>query len=761
MQATSLDGSTLSDAELDGFLKGTVSVEDLANKYVFSEEQINLLREYKSAALDNLKTMESLREETESKLTEAFQAWNEELQEGLSTFDHLNATLSSYKNIIGIVGKETLGITKELMSSLNETLVDNAVNQLEGARKAWEALKNSEKTAEAKLAEAMRDDNQQAIEYWTQMLKDINAEEEAAQETFLSTWENTLTMIVEQFQESAQEAADVFSKSFTASGAPLSEEYEKVQKQNERYIQDYEKIYELSKLTRDINNSINDNNSLAGKAKLKELLKEINAYEEEGVKMSEYDVEYLQKKYDLYQAQIALQEAQNAKDTVRLQRDNEGNYSYVYTQSSDKVEEAQQKYEDALFAVQELNYDYLQEMEAETVSTMDEMQQALLDIKVSDFATLEEYEAEIDRVTKFYMEQIGYYQSEMQNGINRNKELYEDDWATYNRITGYKISANQDFVTSWKETMLGGLINSESEIVDIYSRVVDSLDVLIGSLLGAYSTMSGDIDSANEAAGTSTAGFAQTATDAIDEVKDETENAADAVEDMAGRMESGFDSASTALIKWQTTYGAAMEKAIIDTMGVVDAYNLLIKTLTDQKIATEAKNYGTSSSGSGSYTGKKKDGKGDDDLDPKPQTIIVADQQEALYVKRENPDAIVEDVKGRRYNTGGYTGEWGSDPKWALLDEKEIVLNKEDTSNILNTVSLVRQLAQTIDLNAQVASAGIGKLSAFNFRDERESDILRQEVTIHAEFPNVQHRSEIEEAFNNLINVSAQYAHRK
>jgi hypothetical protein len=30
-------------------------------------------------------------------------------------------------------------------------------------------------------------------------------------------------------------------------------------------------------------------------------------------------------------AEIALEEAQNAKATVRLQRDNEGNYGYVYT----------------------------------------------------------------------------------------------------------------------------------------------------------------------------------------------------------------------------------------------------------------------------------------------------------------------------------------------------------------------------------------------------------------------------------------------
>jgi hypothetical protein len=54
--------------------------------------------------------------------------------------------------------------------------------------------------------------------------------------------------------------------------------------------------------------------------------------------MSEYDVEYMQKKYDLYKAQIALEEAQAAKDTVRLTKDNEGNWSYAYTTDKSKVE---------------------------------------------------------------------------------------------------------------------------------------------------------------------------------------------------------------------------------------------------------------------------------------------------------------------------------------------------------------------------------------------------------------------------------------
>jgi hypothetical protein len=50
-----------------------------------------------------------------------------------------------------------------------------------------------------------------------------------------------------------------------------------------------------------------------------------------GTEMSKYDLEYMQAKYELYLAQIELENARNAKDTVRLQKDSEGNWSYVYT----------------------------------------------------------------------------------------------------------------------------------------------------------------------------------------------------------------------------------------------------------------------------------------------------------------------------------------------------------------------------------------------------------------------------------------------
>jgi len=43
-----------------------------------------------------------------------------------------------------------------------------------------------------------------------------------------------------------------------------------------------------------------------------------------------------------------------------------------------------------------------------------------------------------------------------------------------------------------------------------------------------------------------------------------------------------------------------------------------------------------------------------------------------------------------KFDTGGYTGSWGSDGKLAMLHEKELVLNKFDTKNILEAVKLIK-----------------------------------------------------------------------
>jgi hypothetical protein len=77
----------------------------------------------------------------------------------------------------------------------------------------------------------------------------------------------------------------------------------------DRYLQDTEKIYELTKMNRDLEKKMDETTNLKAKEKLAKFQEQILKYAKEGVKMSEYDLEIMQKQYDLEVAKIALEEA--------------------------------------------------------------------------------------------------------------------------------------------------------------------------------------------------------------------------------------------------------------------------------------------------------------------------------------------------------------------------------------------------------------------------------------------------------------------
>ena len=112
------------------------------------------------------------------------------------------------------------------------------------------------------------------------------------------------------------------------------------------------------------------------------------------------------------------------------------------------------------------------------------------------------------------------------------------------------------------------------------------------------------------------------------------------------------------------------------------------------------------------------------------------------------------------YDTGGYTGDWGdTSGRLALLHQKEIVLNADDTKNFLSAIEMVRQIATIIDLNAPAASGAYNSLNSSTSVHTGEQELVKQ-IEIHAEFQDATDHSEIEMAFQNLINTASQYANR-
>jgi len=57
--------------------------------------------------------------------------------------------------------------------------------------------------------------------------------------------------------------------------------------------------------------------------------------------MSQYDLDNARRKYELKLAELELDNAMNIKDTVRLSKDSEGNWSYIYTADEEKVAQAE------------------------------------------------------------------------------------------------------------------------------------------------------------------------------------------------------------------------------------------------------------------------------------------------------------------------------------------------------------------------------------------------------------------------------------
>lgn len=705
---------SLSVGEITQLLAGDTSV--LAGKS-FTEDQINAIKEYRDNLLDLNSELDDVRENIEDKVMEAFDAWKEKVDAGISSIEHYGNILGSFRNIIDIVGKDTLGISNTFMNNLAQGTVDNAINKLEGTKKAYETIVKAREEASSKLAEAEARKDDASVKMWKDTLDQINEEIQSSSEEMMSAWEDALSGIAEQFENTMNDLIDTFNNSIYSPGGldALGDDFQRQQDSADLLLDDYEKIYELSKLNRDINKSMNDTESLSGKQKLKKLLEQINDLQEDGNEMSKYDLEYLQKTYDLRLAEIELEEAQRAKNTVRLQKDSEGNWSYIYTQSSDAIDSAQQKYEDALYAMQDLSSNYIDEMSDKLISTSKEMEDALAAIRIQDYASIDDYYAAVKKVQDQYQEQLENQQNELQKALDNNKQLYNEDWQNYHDATGYKISDLEDFATTFKDTMLGTLLGSESDTANFTDLIKDSVYNLTLGLEQAAETYYANLEKAMQAAGTSTNGFAEDATEGIQQVVNASQQGTEAVNEMADQMKTAFDEITESVGQWQENYSQNMETIINSNLQVIKSFNDMLQALS---------------------------------IDP---DSITVKYDIAKAAKDQDIDS---------YDTGGYTGNWGNSGKLAMLHSKELVLNANDTANMLTAVQITRAMLDTIDLNARQASFGLGNLVASGIKDEKDNT-LKQEVSIVAQFPNVQDHNEIEEALSNLINRASQYANRR
>lgn len=757
------------------------------------------LQSYTDKLYDINEQLRTYREQVYTIMEDAMAEFIEDLDRANSKLEHVKTLTQGYKDIIETVGKANIDATGKLTKQLNEALQHESENAYKAALAKQEYAQNQLLAAQDAYNTAMASKDEYAIERCKAILKQAEDDLATAQEESQGKMQEWAEAIAQTF---ADEIAQVIEDLNDALGdlRGLREQFDQSKEINSEYLEDYEKIYQLSKLTRDVQKSIDDNDSINAKRTLMEFQKQIAEYQKDGVKMSQYELEYLQKKYELELARIAMEEAQNAKSQVTMTRDSEGNYSYVYTADDQAVADAQQKYEDKLHEMQVLNGQYINELQENLIAMQEEMSAKLQEIADDDALSYEEKQAKMAEVTDYYLHRINYFSEQLELVLENNNFLYENDWRNYSAKTGYKISANEDYVDSWEETTLAILTNVQDQ-----SEYLRQLQDAITEAKEHAQQACKDAEEALNYAGLCTELFGDKVQNELKDLERESDEAARSAEDMARRYSSAISEIGSSVSNFNTYYAGMIQNMINHNQQLINSMNQVMQAAYSMMAALGASSGKGHTSGSG-YLGNPNNtvDKATANTTPAVNIGSIAEgiagniwvygdwgngnMRKDLINQYggENGTAIYNEVQsmfnsGYGYNgglqhdwdyykqfspskiasldTGGYTGEWGGLGKLAMLHEKELVLNADDTANMLQMIDMVRSISNAIDLNALSAMASNGLQAVTATLSNNET--LEQEVHITAEFPNATNKQEILDAFDNVINLAAQYANRK
>jgi TP901 family phage tail tape measure protein len=678
------------------------------------------------------------------------------------------------------------------------------------------------------------------VAYAKEMM-DIETDAEA-KEKWEEEWETALSELNDAVEDAVQNLIDKYTNSINqifdelnkkvTSGLGLDyvdDEWDLINKNADQYLDTINSLYAIQELESKYVDAINDySGNITAQQKLNSLMDEQISMLQTKDKLTQYDVDRANALYEIALKEIALQEAQQNKSSMRLRRDSQGNYSYQFVADEDSIAQAQQD----LLAVQNslynLDKDQYKENLDEIYEYYVEFQEKYVEIMTDMSLTDEE---RLER-TKLLQEQYG----DLINGlVEQNEEIRQNlQESTFISLEGLYAADAESF-----EDMTGMNIEAFRNMTD------EELDVFMNTLVPQWD--SGVQHMADVFAGDG--GLIPTCQDAFEQLNETTmdyQNSLDELEEAAGidfdSMAAGYDMNIEAA--QELLY--ANDDLILKYMEEIDAIQAVISNLNDlineykaaqqaAIAATEAayafiqaqnaanaaaasavngNNYnysysapsvstttssGASSTGSGSSSTSNKASSSSTSTAATEQykLKVYASQNDStgyyytysgskesldssgvkiVYVGNEGGDWThpYEVFKNNRsvgyadsdywtkYDTGGYTGEWGSDGKVAMLHQKELVLNADDTKNILSAVNIVRDIASVFDnLNTNILSRLSGLISGLDTSISgisAFSDTLEQNVHIEANFPNVQSSNEIQDAFNNLVNIASQRA---
>lgn len=748
--------------------------------------------------------------------SERFAAFTDQLEHNTSVLD----TIKELYTLQSVTYKTAEGFNRLQKNSQEKLNAQLASAKLQ--RGWYEQAAQRLEEAQAKLDSLGGDETDLRYDAYKKARDAYLEEFNEAQEAYLSSAKEAMETAQDMYLQQIEKAVYEFGQA-VSNGVGLDllqDKYDHYIEQNERYFDKVNEAYQVSawynKLQQDIDNTTNS----AHKERLKALQEEINQ-RREGNKLSQYDLDILNAKYQVLQAQMALEDAQNAKNQIQLVRDSQGNWNYQYTANQDDIANAQQNLLDAENDWYNIAKQQVTDVTGEIVSTWKECQDKIKDIYSDMTLTDDERSAQAQEIYKYYTEKIKYLEEEKQNAIADmteagNKNLIDNAIITGDTITdltGITTEELKQLVADSGESIADILMKNSEQLKEIAGNNTDLIDKF-------NNTYAKDLDDMTQ----NTTNFEDELRKLLDQAQRDFDNYKDKVQNVASETGTTLDNLAQETDKVSEATDQLRERGdeakdtlwnMIDAaQNASDGYLTLAQSIWDtvealRALASQQAQFAASSSSKGNsskgydpntdYSGVIMDGIANGWLEygSKEYKELISQRENKIddmgltkeyfgtrgdaadnrykdstsvgqYESEEEWKKKMQALGVPGFATGGYTGIF-DDAKLAFLHQKELVLNQSDTENILAAVQAVRTIGtdlfksieKSLDGNAIAAMALMGqKLNPVATAPIQDS--IEQTVHIDkVEFPNVTSRTEIEEAFISLTNDAAQWARRK
>lgn len=728
-------------------------------------------------------------------ILDAIDEIGDKMDERLDTYKNINDELDHYADMIEMVQGEN---AYDQLNQTSQAMINN----------------NQAQINELKQNIALWQDMLAAMEEGSDEWKAINEYITDAQQDLLELTSDTVEKMLDVYERGVNKILDKWVGS-TGMGDDLdwiSEEWELINRNADYYLDDVNAAYEIQKLQGKYLDLLDDSNGLDIQNQITQQMQQQLGYLREKDKLSEYDVQYANAQLEILQKTIALQEAQRNKSQLQLRRDTQGNYSYVYTADENDTRAAQSDLLDAQNNAYNLSKDQMKQTQDDSLSALQDARDTLEQIWTNANLTLEEKTKRTQTIIdslKDYLAGTSEQLSESEKNIindflgmcevltNENDSRLQE---IYDQIVNGNKDAFDQIDTRWQTSITNWLQHMEDfntstdesfqNLIDNFGGYQENLDEL-GNLAGmTFDDMSDSIQNAVD----KTNDLANSTADFINQLKNDAGTVKEyekSLAEMTAKIqdaENGMRAYQEQVNKLQSDLtekeqeNANLSSQVKDLQSQIDAMNNPAgaggdgsgegggaNTDTAWGIARAIWTYG-GASGWGNdpiRSGKliKAYGK---DFAQQVQSIINQNTRSGKLVDYGSMKYSSYNLIG--YKQGGYLGNrFNADEivpnsdggKLFIGHPGELILNQDDTANILNAVDMVRTMvaaARNGDYNDIIRqSGGIVDMDSIKDVDAQSGATYYQ---VECTFPNATGVDEIQKAILTLPDIAPQYAYK-